>query len=169
MEPGVEPGAGTGRRWRVSEARRSSVTIGGGAPSPSQFGGGSLPGTDFQFTVPVQISKNFWRAFRVPTLGAWNIKLERKWARTGCSAGRTRATAGYHLSSNQNGTREANPAIYIPGASTVGNTRSRRRVQDISTDGRLRAMRPQHEPSGVARDGTKRRLQRNNDKSNRSQ
>jgi hypothetical protein len=77
MEPGVEPGAGTGRRWRVSAARRSSVTIGGGAPSPSQFGGGSLPGPDFQFTVPVQISKNFWRAFRVPTLGAWNIKLER--------------------------------------------------------------------------------------------
>ena len=102
-------------------------------PFPSQYGGGSLPGPDFQFTLPVQISNNFARDFRLPTLGAWNMKLERQVGANWLLSGSYTGNGGYHLSSNQNGTREANPAIYIPGASTVGNTQARRRVQGIST------------------------------------
>jgi hypothetical protein len=104
-------------------------------PFPAQYGGGSLPAPDFQFTLPVQISNSFWRAFRVPTLGMWNLRLERQVGANWLLSAAYVGNGGYHVSSNQDNTREANPAIYVPGASTVGNTQARRRVQGLSNVG----------------------------------
>jgi hypothetical protein len=43
--------------------------------------------------------------------------------------------AGYHLSSNAVGRQQLNPAVYVPGASTVANTQSRRLNPDFSSVG----------------------------------
>jgi hypothetical protein len=41
--------------------------------------------------------------------------------------------AGYHLSTNAVGRQQLNPAVYVPGASTVANTQARRLNQNFSS------------------------------------
>ena len=97
-------------------------------PFPAQYGP-KIPVADVTFTKPVAIRWTFPIDFRIPRITTWNLVLERQ------IAGNWVARAGYYGNAGnflQAGTGELNPAIYIPGASTVANTQSRRRYQDFA-------------------------------------
>ncbi|HUS07987.1 MAG TPA: TonB-dependent receptor [Bryobacteraceae bacterium] len=98
-------------------------------PFPAQYGAGSVQGPEAQFTLPTQVNKSFGKETRLGTLGTWNLTLERQLGASWLLSASYLGNGGYHLY----GSTELNPAIYIPGASTVGNTQARRRVQGIST------------------------------------
>ena len=63
------------------------------------------------------------------SLGTWNLTVEREvgtdWLLSAAYVG----SGGYHLP----GTYQMNPATYIPGASTVANTQSRRPYQGFTS------------------------------------
>jgi len=102
-------------------------------PFPAQYGP-KIPGSDVAFTKPVAIRWTFPIDFRIPRITTWNLVLERQ------IAGNWVARAGYYGNAGnflQAGTRELNPAIYVPSASTVANTQSRRFYQDFSNIGQI--------------------------------
>lgn len=109
------------------------VSAGVPNPFPAQYGGGALPGPDVTFTLPVSISNTFPLHWHVPAIGTWNITIERQMGNNLLITAAYLGNAGYHLSSNQEGTREINPAIYIPGASTEANTQARRLYPNFSS------------------------------------
>ena len=101
-------------------------TLGMTDPFPAAFGGKSVPGADATFSLPVGISGTFPTRYDLPTLGTWNIRLEQQFGSNWLLSLGYFGNRGYHLSSNALDSRELNPAIYIPGQSTEGNTQARR-------------------------------------------
>src|SRR5262249_42638942 len=72
--------------------------------------------------VPNQIVNFFPQDYRIPGLYTWSLRVERQ------IAGSWVASAAYvgNKGSRNDVGLQLNPAIYIPGASTVANTQSRR-------------------------------------------
>jgi hypothetical protein len=97
-------------------------SVGLANPFPAQFGP-HIPPSDFVFAkVPNQIINFFPKDYRIPALYTWSLRLERQ------IAGSWVASAAYvgNKGSRNDIAMQLNPAIYIPGASTVANTQSRR-------------------------------------------
>ena len=101
-------------------------------PFPARFGGTGVPGPDVTFQTPtaLQVASPH---LKVPLLTTWNLTLERQvgsdWlVRVGYVGNK-----GTNPQSVFQNSRELNPAIYMPGASTVANTQSRRIYQDFTT------------------------------------
>jgi hypothetical protein len=98
-------------------------------PFPASFSSGTLPSADAPFTAPVSVQAVYPRDFRPSALATWNLRLERQVGANWLFSAGYVGNAGYHL--NTFGRRPLNPAIYVPGASTVGNTQSRRRYPNF--------------------------------------
>ena len=101
-------------------------------PFPADFGG-VVPGPTATFTVPTGISNTFQRNFHVSTLATWNLSVEREFRKNLLFSLSYVGNVGYDLSSNQEGSQNLNPAIYIPGQSTEANTQARRIYPNFST------------------------------------
>jgi hypothetical protein len=101
-------------------------------PFPAAFGGTALPSSNATFVLPAQINGYFPIDFHPAAMATWNLKVERQVGANWLFSAGYIGNSGYHLSSNQYGRRTVNPAIYIPGASTVANTQSRRPYKDFS-------------------------------------
>ncbi len=103
-------------------------------PFPEQYGP-RVPGPEATFVTPTELRAVFARDFRTPLLAAWNVSLERQigteWVIRAAYIGNK---GSYFFGAAEN-SREINPAIYVPGASTVANTQARRRYQDFSRIG----------------------------------
>jgi hypothetical protein len=103
-------------------------------PFPEQFGP-RVPGPEATFVTPTELRAVFARDFRTPLLASWNLSLERQigadWVLRVTYAGNK---GSYYFGAAEN-SREINPAIYVPGASTVANTQARRPYQDYSRIG----------------------------------
>lgn len=106
-------------------------------PFPDQFGP-TVRGPEATFITPAAIRAYFVNDWRIPQLATWNLILERQigaaWV----------ARAGYHGNKGTflslNGPfREENPAVYVPGSSTVGNTQARRIYKDYSNVGQVQS------------------------------
>ena len=73
--------------------------------------------------------------FRTPLLASWHLSVERQigadWVFRVAYIGNK---GSYFFGAAEN-SREINPAIYVPGASTVGNTQARRQYPDFSRIG----------------------------------
>ena len=101
-------------------------TLGMTNPFPAAFGGTSVPGPSATFSLPVRISGTFSTQYHLPTLGTWNLRVEQQLGADWLLSLGYFGNRGYHLSSNAIGRRQLDPAIYIAGHSTVGNTQARR-------------------------------------------
>jgi hypothetical protein len=103
-------------------------------PFPEQYGP-RVPGAEAAFVTPTELRAVFAQDFRTPLLAAWNLSLERQigadWVVRAAYVGNR---GSYFFGADQN-SREINPAIYVPGASTLANTQARRRYQDFSRIG----------------------------------
>jgi hypothetical protein len=103
-------------------------------PFPEQFGP-RVPGAEATFVTPTELRAVFARDFRTPLLASWNVSLERQigddWVFRLAYIG----NKGRYFFGAAENSREINPAIYIPGASTVANTQARRPYQDYSRIG----------------------------------
>ena len=103
-------------------------------PFPAQYGP-AVRGPDVGFTLPAAVRWTFAKDFRIPQIATWNLLLERQVFHDWVLKAAYQGTKGTYLS--QAVVREINPAIYIPGQSTVGNTQARRFYQDFVNVGRL--------------------------------
>jgi Carboxypeptidase regulatory-like domain len=101
-------------------------TLGITNPFPGAFGGKSVPGPQATFSLPVRITGTFPTRYDLPTIGTWNLGIEQQLGSNWLLSLGYFGNRGYHLSSNAIGRRQLNPAIYIPGQSTAGNTQARR-------------------------------------------
>lgn len=101
-------------------------------PFPAAFGGTTLPASNATFTLPAQINGTFPIDFHPATIGTWNIKVERQVGADWLFSAGYIGNSGYHLNSNQYGRRQLNAATYVPDASTVANTQSRRPYKNFS-------------------------------------
>jgi Carboxypeptidase regulatory-like domain/TonB dependent receptor len=103
-------------------------------PFPEQYGP-RVPGPEATFVTPTELRAVFARDFRTPLLAAWNASLERQigaeWVVRFTYAG----NKGKYFFGAAENSREINPAIYVPGASTIANTQARRGYQDFSRIG----------------------------------
>jgi hypothetical protein len=102
-------------------------------PFPSQYGP-RVPGPEATFVTPTELRAVFDKDFRTPLLTSWNLTLERQvadWVFRGAYIG----NKGTYFFGAAENSREFNPAVYVPGNSTVGNTQARRRYQDYSRIG----------------------------------
>ncbi|HEY7305530.1 MAG TPA: TonB-dependent receptor [Bryobacteraceae bacterium] len=107
-------------------------------PFPASYGGlNKVPGKDATFpTGPVEIDAIFDLYFRTPLITTWNLTLEREIATNWLVRAAYVGNKGTHLygpGDLEGGRLELNPAIYIPGHSTVANTQARRMYHDYST------------------------------------
>lgn len=93
-------------------------------PFPAQYGP-TLPGKEVQFTLPAALRAVFSKDFTVPTLYSWNLSLERQFGQDWVARVAVIGNKGTHMFAQSENSREANPAIFGPGA-TVGNTQARR-------------------------------------------
>ena len=100
-------------------------------PFPAEYVGdkGASVRKDVPIAVPTQIYGSFTGLYRVTTLGTWNLTLERQLGTDWLLSAAYVGSGGYHLP----GTYQMNPATYIPGASTVANTQSRRPYQGFTS------------------------------------
>ncbi|MGH9159252.1 MAG: carboxypeptidase regulatory-like domain-containing protein [Vicinamibacteraceae bacterium] len=90
-------------------------------PFPENFGP-DIPGPDFVFGDFNAIRGYRPIDFRVPQLITWNLRLERQLGDTWVASLAYLGNKGTFLPVNV----QENPAVYIPGASTVANTQERR-------------------------------------------
>ena len=84
--------------------------------------------------TPGELRAVFDRDFRTPLLMSWNVSLGGRLAPMGVRYRLHRQQGKYFFGAAEN-SREINPAIYVPGASTVANTQARRPHQDYSRIG----------------------------------
>jgi len=105
-----------------------------GNPFPAQYGP-TVRGPDVDFTLPAAVRWTFAKDFRIPQIISWNLILERQIGRDWVVKAAYQASKGTYLS--QAIVREINPAIYIPGQSTVANTQARRVYADFVNIGRI--------------------------------
>ena len=98
-------------------------------PFPAAYSAGTVPGPSAQFTLPIGITNILSPDTQNSALGMWNLKLEHQLRANWLLSAAYVGNGGWDIQ----GTVEANPAIYIPGASTTANTQARRAVQGITT------------------------------------
>jgi outer membrane receptor protein involved in Fe transport len=110
-------------------------------PFPAQFGP-TVRGPDVDFTLPAAVRWTFAKNFRIPQITTWNLILERQVGSGWVLKAIYQASKGTYLS--QAIVREVNPAIYIPGQSTVANTQARRQYQDFVNVGRIESGNNSH-------------------------
>ena len=103
-------------------------------PFPEQYGP-RVPGPEATFVTPTELRAVFARDFRTPLLAAWNVSLERQVAAEWVFRVAYVGNHGKYFFGAAENSREINPAIYIPGASTVANTQARRPYADYSRIG----------------------------------
>ncbi len=101
------------------------ASVGLANPFPAQFGP-TLPGSNAQFTLPVSVYGTIQRNWHMPELATWNVTLERQVGKDVVLRAAYAGNKGTYLASGVLGFREQNPAIYIPGQSTLANTQQRR-------------------------------------------
>jgi len=90
-------------------------------PFPTSFGP-TIPPSTFVF-APLQSIVNYFPIdYHVPGLYTWSLRLERQIAKDWVASA---AYVGNKGTANDIGLQQ-NPAVYVPGASTVANTQSRR-------------------------------------------
>lgn len=104
-------------------------------PFPAQFGPLN-PGPTATFPKNIGLVPVFARNFRLPVVLTWNMTLERSLGQSWLLRAAYMGSNGTHL--NGTGDQEAgllqvNPAIYIPGQSTEGNTQQRRVYPNYGT------------------------------------
>jgi hypothetical protein len=96
-------------------------------PFPAEFGP-KVPGPDASFPSDLALYY-FDRNFRLPEVVLWNLTLERQigasWVFRAAYVG-NKGTYLYGTGDEENGALPVNPAIYIPGESTIANTQQRR-------------------------------------------
>ena len=103
-------------------------------PFPSQYGP-RVPGPEATFVTPTELRAVFDPNFRTPLLTTWSLNLERQIGASWVARlGYTGNKGTWIFGAAENG-RELNPAIYIPGQSTISNTQARRSYQDYSRIG----------------------------------
>jgi hypothetical protein len=110
------------------------ASVGVANPFPAQYGP-RIPGPDVTFTLPTSLYGVFQKDFHIPLLTTWNINVERQLGADWVVRVAYVGNKGTFLSNGQKSLRESNPAIYVPGASTLDNTQQRRLYQDFSTVG----------------------------------
>ncbi|HEU0007854.1 MAG TPA: TonB-dependent receptor, partial [Terriglobia bacterium] len=103
-------------------------------PFPDQYGP-RVPGPEATFVTPTEIRATFEKGFRTPLLISWNLSLERQLGQDWVLRASYIGNKGAFFFGAAESSREINPAIYIPGASTVANTQARRFHQNFSTVG----------------------------------
>jgi len=120
-----------GFAYRVTNDGKTSIGI--PSPFPALYGS-NIPGPDAQFVTPV-ILYYMQRDLQIPQLITWNLTFERQLGREWVVRAAYVGNKGTHISGSDdyNPAQEVNPAIYVPGSSTVGNTQDRRRFQDFSS------------------------------------
>ena len=89
-------------------------------PFPASFGP-EVPGPEAVF-APINNVSYWSRERKIPQMYSFSLRLERQFANQWMSGIAYVGNQGRRLISN----RQENPAVYIPGASTVGNTQQRR-------------------------------------------
>ena len=110
------------------------ASVGVTNPFPAQYGP-TVRGPDVDFTLPAAVRWTFAKDFRIPQITSWNLMLERQVGKDWVLKATYQASKGTYLS--QAIVREINPAIYVPGQSTVANTQARRPYQDFVNIGRI--------------------------------
>ncbi len=103
-------------------------------PFPSNFGP-QVPGPNFVFAPLNSIVNYFPLDYRIPELTVWSLRLERQIGRDWVASVAYVGNKGTYLPINL----QQNPAIYVPGASTVANTQDRRIYK---TDGSIQYANP---------------------------
>ena len=95
--------------------------------------GAFVPGADAEFVTPAWLYY-MQKDFRLPRLFTWNLTLERQIGQSWVVRAAYVGNKGTHISGSDdyNPAQEVNPAVYVPGASTVSNTQDRRRFKDFS-------------------------------------
>jgi hypothetical protein len=89
-------------------------------PFPANFGP-DVPASDFVF-APIN-NVTYWPTDRrIPQFLTYSLRIERQFLRDWVAGVAYVGNKGSYLG----GSRQENPAVYIPGASTVGNTQQRR-------------------------------------------
>jgi hypothetical protein len=101
------------------------ASVGVANPFPSQYGP-TLPGSNAQFTLPVSVYGTIQRDWHMPELATWNLTVERQMAKDVVARVAYVGNKGTYLASGVLGFREQNPAVYLPGQSTLANTQQRR-------------------------------------------
>ena len=98
-------------------------------PFPDEFGPRN-PGPDATFPQDISFTQIFSRHFRLPQVLIWNLTLERGIGSDWLVRAAYMGNEGRYLGGTgdqESGLLQLNPAIYIPGQSTEGNTQQRRR------------------------------------------
>jgi hypothetical protein len=103
-------------------------------PFPAQYGP-RVPGPEATFVTPTELRAVFQKDFRLPQLATWSLTLERQAGSDWVFRGAYIANKGTYYFGAAENSREINPAIYVPGNSTVGNTQARRVYQNFSRIG----------------------------------
>ena len=85
--------------------------------------------------TPGELRAVFAQDFRTPLLMSWNVSLERQVGTDWVFRVAYIGNKGKYFFGAAENSREINPAIYVPGASTVANTQARRQYQDYSRIG----------------------------------
>ncbi|MCZ2154589.1 MAG: carboxypeptidase regulatory-like domain-containing protein [Bryobacterales bacterium] len=110
-------------------------SVGMANPFPEQYGP-TVRGPDATFSLPTMLRTVFPKDFDIPQLWQWNLMVERQFFTDWVVRVGYHGNKGTHLYGSGSGpSREINPAIYVPGASTVSNTQSRRFYKDYSNIG----------------------------------
>lgn len=109
-------------------------SIGMANPFPSQYGP-TIPGPDVAFSTPSTIRAVFAENFQLPLLMTWNLSIERQLGNNWVLRAGYIGNKGTHFFGASENARELNPAIYVPGGSTVGNTQARRPYQQFGPIG----------------------------------
>ncbi|MGH9325952.1 MAG: carboxypeptidase regulatory-like domain-containing protein [Terriglobia bacterium] len=102
-------------------------------PFPALFGGVVPTPAQAVFTLPVVVEDSFPPDFHVPTMGTWNLTLDRQIGSSWLASAAYVGNLGWYLMTNQDGAENLNPAVYMPGESTEANTQQRRLYPNFST------------------------------------
>jgi hypothetical protein len=97
-------------------------------PFPERFGGTTIPGRDVTFQTPTALQVTDTN-LKVPLVTTWNLTVERQLGTNWLLRTAYVGNKGTNLQNSFESQRELNPAIYIPGQSTVANTQARRLYQ----------------------------------------
>src|SRR5579872_816367 len=94
------------------------------------------PGPSVTFITPIQLLDTFPENYKIPQLVSYNLILERQIFSNWVLRAGYYGNKGTHLSTGELGSRsdvlDVNPAIYVPGQSSIANTQSRRVYQNFT-------------------------------------
>ena len=107
-------------------------------PFPAQYGP-RVPGPEATFVTPTELRAVFDPNFRTPLLTTWSLNLERQIGASWVGRLGYVGNKGTWFFAAAENSRELNPAIYIPGRSTISNTQARRFYQSYSNIGFYRS------------------------------